>query len=109
MNGQTERTFTLTLSYDELLVVSDWACRVEDRDELRFDHPAEWIAWGKLSGQLEKGPDEVFSPDYAEIVTAARKRLSRGFEGHVKGVGWVRVEDDGALTRIEPQDDRGAN
>lgn len=95
---------TLTLTHDDVLILSEFFGRLEQHGSLEFGHPAEMIALGRLTGQLEAIPWEVFNKDYQVLVNDALRRRAKGFEGDVPGLGNVRVEDDGTLTRPESGD-----
>jgi hypothetical protein len=95
---------TLTLTHDEVLILFEFFERLEERDELRFAHPAELVALGHLTGQLESIPWEVFDKDYDKLVAAARRRRAQGFEGHVCGLGYVGVDDDGMIVSLPDPD-----
>lgn len=88
---------TLTLTDDEVLILFELFERLEERDALAFDHPAEWIALGRFTGQLESILWQLFSHDWDGLLAAARTRRAEGFEGRIPGLGHVKVEADGRV------------
>ena len=102
-SGSDPETFTLT--HDEVLVLFELFERLEEQDAIRFEHPAEWTALGALTAKLVHAAWEPFSPDYRRLLAEAQKRLGAGFEGHVTGLGNVRVQEDGTFTSV-PKPDR---
>ncbi|MHB1104352.1 MAG: hypothetical protein ACYC0C_16570 [Devosia sp.] len=95
---------TITPTHDEVLILFEFFERLEERNGLSFEHPAESIALGHLTAQLEAIPWEVFDKDYPKLLVGARWRRSQGFEGEVKGLGYVKVTDDGQVVPVAPQD-----
>ena len=91
---------TLTLTDDEVLILFELFERLEERDQLRFDHPAEWLALGRFTGQLESTLWQLFSHDWDRLLAEARTRRSQEFEGRVSGLGYVRVEPDGRVVEV---------
>ena len=77
MSQPIDRTVTLTLGYDEAVVVFEWAHRHEDENYSGrfFSNDAERVAIANLTASLEPEVDEVFGPNYGEVVEAAAKRL----------------------------------
>lgn len=96
---------TVTLTHDEVLILFEMFQRMEENKELRFAHPAEWAALGRLTGQLEAIPRELFDENYVRLLAEARRRRAQGFEGHVPGLGHVAVKDDGVVVSISPPKD----
>ena len=92
----------LTLSHDAVLVLFELFERFEEENSLRFKHPGELTALGIFTSQLLPPLWEVFDAHYEELVERARARLSRGFDGYVEGLGFVKVEEDGSLTPGTP-------
>jgi hypothetical protein len=89
---------TLTLTDDEVLVLFEMFERLEENNELKFAHPAEWAALGRLTGQFEATLWQLFGPvDWETLLFEARTRRAQGFEGRVPGLGHVRVEPDGQV------------
>ncbi|GAB4050876.1 hypothetical protein [Catellatospora paridis] len=89
----TEEGFTLKLTHDQALVLSDWLDRMigtADFDTFVNQDRAVWSPLYRISGALETSLVEVFSPDYAALLAAARERL-------LDTLGEVGrpVEDDG--------------
>jgi hypothetical protein len=74
-----DEDFTIKLSRDQALVLSDWFYKVmgtEEFDSLvnRTDR-AVWAPLHTISGVLETTLVEVFIPDYGARLDAARERL----------------------------------
>ncbi|GAB3155117.1 hypothetical protein GCM10027290_50830 [Micromonospora sonneratiae] len=70
--------FTIKLTRDQALVLADWLDRVigtERFDAIADEDVAVWSALHRISGTLDKSLAEVFMPDYAARLTAARARL----------------------------------
>lgn len=88
---------TLTLTDDEMLILFEFFERLEEQEALRFAHPAEWLALGRFTAQLESTLWQLFSHDWERLLAEARTRRAQGFEGRVPGLGHVRVEPDGQL------------
>lgn len=88
---------TLTLTDDEMLILFEFFERLEERDELKFAHPAEWAALGRLTAQFESTLWQLFSGDWDKLLSEARTRRAQGFEGRVPGLGHVRVEPEGQV------------
>ncbi len=95
---------TLTLTDDEVLILFEFFERLEERDELKFAHPAEWIALGRLTGQLESILWQLFASDWDKLLADARARRAEGFEGRISGLGHVRVEADGQVVETPDPD-----
>ncbi|MEN3538005.1 hypothetical protein AAH991_23020 [Microbispora sp. ZYX-F-249] len=73
-----EREFTINLTQDEALVLSDWLDRVigtAEFDDLVGEDRAVWSPIHLIAGTLETSLVEVFMPDYSGRLDAARKRL----------------------------------
>jgi len=70
----------LSLTYDEALVLSDWLFRISEAKRHRkiTSDKSEIIALCALECALEPLIDEVFSPDYSEVVQGAKARLLGG-------------------------------
>ncbi len=82
---------TIDLTHDEVLVLFELFERLEEEDNIKFAHPAEWIALGRLTAQFVYKTWEPFGADYYKLLGEARARRSQEFEGHVTGLGYVRV------------------
>jgi len=77
----------ITLSRDEALVLFEFFSRFcGGDDDFTMRHTAEYLAFMRVSAQLEKALVEPFRPEYAELLQAARDRLAAGFEGRAPGV-----------------------
>jgi hypothetical protein len=74
----TQDDFTITLTRDEALVLSDWLYHVigtVEFDGLVDQEPAVWSPLYRIAGALETSLAEIFMPDYATRLDAARQRL----------------------------------
>ncbi|WP_328415214.1 hypothetical protein OG470_22635 [Micromonospora sp. NBC_00389] len=67
----------LKLSHDQALVLSDWLDRMESSRTFAqvVDDRAVWSALHTISGTLDKSLVGIFSPDYVQLLEAARQRL----------------------------------
>jgi hypothetical protein len=70
----------LRLTRNESLVLFELLSRLDGKDSLPHDHPAEVTVLQKLLGQLESTLAEPFAPNYKEIVDEARKNVVEGEE-----------------------------
>jgi hypothetical protein len=77
---------TITLSHDEALVLFEFFGRFDERDDFTMRHTAEYLAFMRLSAQLDKALVEPLQPDYLKSLRAARERLAAGYEGKAPGV-----------------------
>lgn len=77
---------TITLSHDEALVLLEFFGRYEENDDFTLRHNAEYLAFMRISAQLDKSLVEIFDPKYGELVRAAQERLAAGYEGSAPGV-----------------------
>ena len=77
---------TITLSRDEALVLYAFFTRFEERDDFSLRHIAEFLAFSRISAQLDKSLVEMFDPKYGNLLAAARDRLAAGYEGRAPGV-----------------------
>jgi hypothetical protein len=74
----TEDEFTIELSPDQALVLSDWLHRATGTaafDGLVNEDRAVWSPLYQIAGTLETSLVEVFAPDHPARLDAARKRL----------------------------------
>jgi hypothetical protein len=77
----------ITLTLDEALVLFEFFSRFEEADgEFALRHNAEYIAFSRISAQLDKSLVEVFDANYAQRLGAARERVAAGYEGRAPGV-----------------------
>ncbi|MEV0392161.1 hypothetical protein [Polymorphospora rubra] len=70
--------FTIKLTRDQALVLSDWLYRkigTAEFDGLVNRDRAVWSPLHQIAGTLETSLVEVFMPDYAGRLDAARERL----------------------------------
>ncbi|MFJ9630591.1 hypothetical protein ACIRU8_23075 [Streptomyces sp. NPDC101175] len=69
---------TIKLTSDEALVLSHWLENLQMTDLSRVvDDPAVWAPIHRIAGTLDKALPELFGPDYAQRLEAARGRLQR--------------------------------
>lgn len=67
--------YAITLTADEALVLSHWLDQVigtSEFDAIVNRDRAVWASLHHLSGALEKAIPEIFAPDYANRLAAAR-------------------------------------
>jgi hypothetical protein len=81
----SEETVSVTVTYDQALVLFEFFARFQDTDRLAFAHPAEYLALSRIAAQLDKAVTEMFEPDYRELVAAARARVAAGHDGDYPG------------------------
>lgn len=77
---------TLHLSRDEALVLFEFFARFDEDDLFRLRNNAEFVAFMRMAGQLEKALVEPFQSNYGELLASARERLAEGYEGLAPGV-----------------------
>ena len=78
---------SIQLSHDEALVLFEFFSRFCDDDgDFTLRHNAEFIAFMRISAQLDKALVEPFRPEYEQLLSAARDRLAAGYEGIAPGV-----------------------
>ena len=65
---------TLSLTQDEALVLFEWLANFNKRQH-KFDDQAEQRVLWDLEAMLESELVEPFSPDYRDLVAAARERV----------------------------------
>lgn len=67
----------IALGKQEALILFDWLVRQDEAESLRllFEDPVEQQVLWKLEGKLEKVLDEIFAPNYREILLAAREEI----------------------------------
>jgi hypothetical protein len=87
LSHQMSENINITLSPDEALVLFDFFSRFcDDDDDFTLRHTAEYLAFMRISAQLDKALVEPFQPQYLELLRAARDRIAAGFEGQAPGV-----------------------
>ncbi|MCG8556724.1 MAG: hypothetical protein MJD61_15775 [Proteobacteria bacterium] len=69
----------LELTSDEALVFFEWLSRLDERDALPVEDPAEEQVLWRLHGQLEKTLVEPFRSDYDALLKDARKKVRDSF------------------------------
>jgi hypothetical protein len=70
--------FTIKLTRDQALVLSDWLDRMigtSTFDDLINQERAVWSPLYTIAGTLDRSLVEIFMPDYAERLHHARERL----------------------------------
>jgi hypothetical protein len=70
--------FTIKLTRDQALVLSDWLHRMigtTEFDALVNREPAAWSPLYQIAGTLETTLAEIFMPDYVARLDEARQRL----------------------------------
>ncbi len=77
---------TIILSRDEALVLFELFARSDDDDAFVLRHNAEYIALMSISCQLEKVLAEPFGSRYDDLLTIARDRVAKDYEGTAPGV-----------------------
>ena len=77
---------SIQLSQDEALVLFEFFARFSDSDEFKLRHTAEYLAFSKISAQLDTELVEPFCSDYVDLLKAAQSRLAAGYEGTAPGV-----------------------
>jgi hypothetical protein len=80
------KAVTITLSNDEALVLFEFFARFDDSDDFTLRNTAEYLAFSRLSAQLDKALVDPLHPDYSALLKAARDRLAQGYEGRAPGV-----------------------
>lgn len=72
----------IQLTHDEALVLCDWLWKRDEDDALEalIEHWSEQLVLWRIHALLEKTLPELFDPDYADLLAAARERLVAGFE-----------------------------
>ena len=75
---EKESAVTIHLTSDEALVLSDFFQRFSDTDKLSLEHQGEAQALWNLCCLLEKELVEPFTPEYQELLDAARETLKQG-------------------------------
>jgi hypothetical protein len=77
---------TITLSRDEALVLFEFFSRFDESEDFTLRHNAEFLAFSRMSAQIEKALVEPFQPQYSELLRAARDRVAAAYEGQAPGV-----------------------
>ncbi len=78
LSGVAEREFTIKLTQDQALVLSDWLDRVigtAEFEDLVGEDRGVWSPLHLIAGTLETSLVEVFVLDYGGRLDAARERL----------------------------------
>jgi hypothetical protein len=87
MVNPVSENITIHLSPDEALVLFEFFSRFcDDEDDFRLRHTAEYLAFMRISAQLDKALREPFLPEYTDLLRAARDRMAAGYEGTAPGV-----------------------
>jgi hypothetical protein len=77
---------TITLSRDEALVLFEFFARFDELHDFTLRDTAEYLAFSRISAQLDKSLVEPFKPDYEALLKMARDRLAEGYDGRAPGV-----------------------
>lgn len=77
---------TIHLSHEEALVLFEFFARFDQEDLFCLRNNAEFVAFMKISGQLEKALVEPFQDNYCELLANAQAQLAEGYEGFAPGV-----------------------
>ncbi|MEU5160759.1 hypothetical protein AB0G74_14295 [Streptomyces sp. NPDC020875] len=73
-----DEAITIKLTRDQAFVLSDWLYEVMFRSDALQEIVSDRAVWSPvyaISGTLDKSLSELFQPDYAERLEAARARL----------------------------------
>lgn len=76
----------ITVSHDEALVLFEFFSRFGDTGDFRLRNNAEFVAFQKISAQLDKSISDMFQPNYSELLDAARTRIAGDYDGLAPGV-----------------------
>lgn len=79
----------IDLNGDELLVLFECVHRMCETERVAASHPAEVAVLDKIASQLERSMAEPFSPDYADLLAAARTRVHAEYTRTMGTEGWV--------------------
>jgi len=77
----------INLSEDEALVLFGFFARFEEKNEFRRRSNAEFLAFMRISEQLESTLVAPLQSTYQEQLQAAQVRLAAGYKGSAPGVG----------------------
>jgi hypothetical protein len=75
MTGESEKPVEISLKPHEALVLFEWLARVNESEELRFEHPAEQRVLWDLEAILEARLAVPFKSNYRELLEAARNAI----------------------------------
>lgn len=70
----------IEISEDDAIVLFEFFERFDEKEELYFVHPSEYISLMKVSAQIDKGTSAMFDKDYVEILKKSREKIAGGFE-----------------------------
>lgn len=76
-NAAAHETVTLVIGKSEALILFDFLADFHHGSSLHVNDNAERLALVRLHGALESTLIEPFSPDYHEIISAARNDLAQ--------------------------------
>jgi pyoverdine/dityrosine biosynthesis protein Dit1 len=76
----------ITLSREEALVLFEFFSRFAEKDDFTLRHNAEYLAFSRISAQLDKALVEPLQPDYSKLLHVARNRIAAGYQGRAPGV-----------------------
>ncbi|WP_373653127.1 hypothetical protein [Schlesneria sp. T3-172] len=64
----------MNLTHDEALIFFEWLSVQDDKNNLEGDEAELRVIW-RIQGQLESQLPDIFLPDYAERLAAAKSRI----------------------------------
>jgi hypothetical protein len=70
----------IEISADDAIVLFEFFERFEEKEELYFVDPAEYISLMKISAQIDQSTSAMFDHNYGEILKKSRIRIADGFE-----------------------------
>jgi hypothetical protein len=79
-------SIAITMSRDEALVLFEFFSRFEETDNFTLRHNAEFLAFSRMSAQLDKALVEPFQSNYSELLHEAQNRIAAGYQGRAPGV-----------------------
>jgi hypothetical protein len=86
-----EENIQINLTRSEALVLFEFFARFNADDDFTLRHNAEYLAFMRVSAQLDKALVEPFEPNYLLLLRAARDHIAAGYEGQAPGVSNTTV------------------
>lgn len=77
---------SIVLSKDEALVLFEFFARFENTNEFSLHNNAEYLAFSRISAQLDKVLIEPLDSNYQAVLKAAQLRVTKDYEGPAPGV-----------------------
>ena len=71
---------TIKISENDAIVLFEFFERFEEKEELYFVHPAEYLSLMKISAQIDKSTSAMFKENYIDILNTARSEIADGYE-----------------------------